>query len=92
MVSFSELRKNLAFQRQAKKVQAELRNIHVEAEASGIVVTVSAAQEVMSIVINPEVARERIPTLLIDALNRAMKKAQVVAAEKMQEVMKGMEG
>jgi nucleoid-associated protein EbfC len=87
MVSFSELRNSYKFQKQAKQVQKELKNIHVEAEASGVKVTVSAGMEVISIEIAPEVLREKIPTLLVDALNRAMKKAQVVSAERMQGVM-----
>ena len=68
-------------------MQKELRNIHVEAEASGVTVTVSASMEIVSIVIAPEVSRERIPALLTDALNRAIKKAQIVSAERMQGVM-----
>ncbi len=87
MVSFSELRNSFKFQRQAKKVQNELKNIHVEAEASGVKVVISASMEIISVDIAPEVSRERIPALLIDALNRAMKKAQVVSAERMQGVM-----
>lgn len=87
MVSFSELRNSFKFQKQAKKVQGELKYIHVEAEASGVKVTVSANMEIISIEIAPEVPRERIPALTVDALNRAMKKAQIVSAERMQGVM-----
>ncbi len=87
MVSFSELRNSFKFQRQAKKVQSELKYIHVEAEASGVKVVVSAGMEVVSMEIAPEVPREKIPALAVDALNRAMKKAQVVSAERMQGVM-----
>ncbi len=87
MVSFSELRNSFKFQRQAGKVQKELKNIHVEAEASGVKVVISASMEIISITIAPEVDRERIPALVTDAMNRAMKKAQIVSAEKMQGVM-----
>ncbi len=87
MVSFSELRNSFKFQRQAKKVQNELKNIHVEAEASGVKVVVTAAMEIVSLEIAPEVPRERIPELTIDAMKRAMKKAQIVSAERMQGVM-----
>jgi DNA-binding protein YbaB len=90
MVSFSELRNSFKFQRQAKKVQNELKNIHVEAEASGVKVVVSAGMEVVSVEIAPEVQRERIGALLTDALNRAMKKAQIVSAERMQGIMGDM--
>ena len=77
-------------QKQAKKIKKELKNIHVEAEAEGVQVVVNAEQEIISIVIAEEVPRERIPALRTDALNRAMKKAQVVASEKMQVVMQQM--
>ena len=87
MTSFSELRNSFKFQRQASKVQKELKNIHVEAEASGVHVVVSAAMEIISVTVAPEVPRERIGELLKDALNRAMKKAQIVSAERMQGVM-----
>ena len=87
MVSWSELKNSFKFQRQAKKVQNELKNVHVEAEASGVKVVVSAGMEIVSIEITSGVSQERIPALLKDALNRALKKAQVVSAEKMQGVM-----
>ncbi len=87
MVSFSELRNSFKFQRQAKQVQKQLKNIHVEAENPGIKVVISAAMEVVSIEVGPEVPAEKVGPLLTDALNRALKKAQVVSAERMQGVM-----
>lgn len=77
-------------QREAKRIKKELARIHVEAEAQGVKVVVSADQEIVEIVIDPSVPRESIPALLKDALNRAMKKAQVVSAEKMQGLMGSM--
>ncbi len=77
-------------QRDAKKVKKELKGIHVEAEAEGVKVVVTAEQEIISIEIAPEVDRSRIGELLKDALNRALRKAQVVAAERMQGIMKQM--
>jgi DNA-binding protein YbaB len=90
MVSFSDLRNSFKFQRQAKKVQKELKNIHVEAEASGVNVVVSAAMEVVSVTVSPGIPAEKIGPLLVDALNRALKKAQVVSAERMQGIMGDM--
>lgn len=87
MPSFKQAKDMFRLQREAKKIKKELKNIHVEAEAEGVVVVVNAEQEIVSIEIADHVERERIPALLKDALNRAMKKAQVVAAEKMQGVM-----
>ncbi len=87
MTSFSKAKDMFKLQKQAKKIKKELKNIHVEAEAEGVFVVVNCEQEIISIKIDDDVARDRIPELLKDALNRAMKKAQVVAAEKMQGVM-----
>ncbi|MAE68236.1 MAG: YbaB/EbfC family nucleoid-associated protein [Candidatus Peribacteraceae bacterium] len=87
MTSFKQTKDMFRIQKQAKKIKKELKNIHVEAEAEGVVVTVNAEQEIVSIEIGDEVSRERIPALLTDALNRALKKAQIVATEKMQGVM-----
>lgn len=77
-------------QREAKRVKAELAKVHVEAEASGVKVVVTAEQEIVTIEIDESVDRSRLPGLLKDALNRAMKKAQVVAAERMQPIMSQM--
>lgn len=87
MVSFSDIKNSFKFQRQAKQVQKELKNIHVEAENPGIRVVISANLEVVSVEVGPEVPLEKIGPLLADALNRAIKKAQVVSAERMQGVM-----
>jgi DNA-binding protein YbaB len=62
----------------------------VEAEAPGVKVVVSAEQEIISIEISPTVDMSRLPASLKDALNRALNKAQVVAAERMQGVMQQM--
>lgn len=77
-------------QREAKRVKKELKNIHVEAEASGVKVIVSADQEIVGIEIAESVPREQIGPLLTDALNRAFKKVQIISAEKMQPIMQDM--
>lgn len=74
-------------QREAKRIKKELKNIHVEAEAEGVRVVVNGEQEVVEVAIDEHTQREKMPALLKDALNRAMKKAQLVASEKMQGVM-----
>ncbi len=87
MVSFKQAKDMFRMQREAKRVKKELRSIHVEAEASGVKVIVAADQEIIAIEIGPDVPRESIPGLLVDALNRAMKKVQVISSEKMQGIM-----
>ena len=90
MVSLSQARDMFRLQREAKRVKKELQKIQVEAEADGVTVVVSGEQEVLSITINESANHERVPLLLKDALNRALKKSQVVSAEKMQSVYKEM--
>ena len=90
MVSLSQAKDLFKLQRQAKKMKKELKNIHVEADADGVTVIVSAEMEIISITILESVPRERIAELTKDACNRAFKKAQVVSAEKMQSIMGDM--
>lgn len=90
MVSFSQARDLFRMQREAKKIKKELKSIHVEAESQGVLVTVSAEQEVVSIVIPEGMSTAAIASAVMDATNRAMKKAQLVAAEKMQGIMGSM--
>ncbi|OGJ57937.1 hypothetical protein A2881_04645 [Candidatus Peribacteria bacterium RIFCSPHIGHO2_01_FULL_55_13] len=90
MVSLSQARDMFRLQREAKRVKKELQKIQVEAEAEGVSVVVSGEQEIISIEISESVPREKIGGLAKDALNRALKKAQVVSAEKMQSVYKEM--
>ncbi len=91
MVSFKQARDMFRMQREAKRVKKELSNIHVEAEARNgehfVKVVVAADQEIVSIEISPGLSHDQIGPLLKDALNRAMKKVQVISAEKMQAVM-----
>lgn len=87
MPSFTDLKNAYKLQKEAKRVKKELKNVHVEAEAEGIRVVVSGEQEIVSIEIAPTTPVEKIPALLKDALNRALKKAQVVSAERMQGIM-----
>jgi DNA-binding protein YbaB len=84
------MRDMFRLQREAKRVKKELSRVQVEAEAEGVRVVVSADQEVVDIVISDAVPRPRLAALLKDALNRALKKAQVVSAEKMQGVYQEM--
>ena len=90
MTSLGQARDMFKLQRQAKKLKKELKNIHVEAEAEGVTVTVSAEQTVISVDIADDVPREKIPERVVDAMNRAFSKAQVVSAEKMRGIMGDM--
>lgn len=84
---FSKAKDLYKLQREAKQVKKQLQSIHVEAECRGVTVVVSANSEVVSITIADEVPREEIASRLLDALNRALRKVQVVAAEKTRGLM-----
>ncbi len=90
MPSFSDIRKSFKLQQEAKKVRKQLKNIHVEAEAQGVRVVVSAELEIVEVIIDPSVAEDQLPALIKDALNRAIKKAQLISSERMQGMMKDM--
>ena len=74
-------------QREAKRVKKELKNVHVEAESQGVKVVVDGEMEIVEVTVDPSVSMEKVAALFMDAANRALKKAQVVAAERMQSVM-----
>lgn len=81
-------------QREAKKIKKELGKIHVFAESHGVKVTVNGEQEVVSVEIDDSMVTDprKIETAILEATNRAMKKAQQIAAEKMKSVMGGFPG
>lgn len=81
-------------QKQAKQVKKVLKNIHIEAETDGVKVTVDGEQHVLSVEVSEAICghAEKIGRAVADAMNKAIKKAQQVAAEKMKEVMGGFGG
>lgn len=81
-------------QKEAKNIKKELAQTHVFAESNGIKVTVNGEQEVLSVEILDESILGDAKALsknMADATNRALKKAQSIAAERMKSVM-GMMG
>ena len=87
MTSFSQMKDMFKLQREAKRVKKELKNVHVEAEAEGVQVVVSAEMDIVEVTVDPATPMDRVGNLFKDATNRALKKAQLVAAERMQPVM-----
>jgi DNA-binding protein YbaB len=90
MTSFSQIKDMYRLQREAKRIRKELGKVHIEAETSGLKVIVTAEQEIVSVHIPEGMERTAIESAFKDATNRAMKKAQLVAAERMQGIMKEM--
>ncbi len=81
-------------QKQAKQIKKELKNIHVEAENDGVTVTVNGEQEILEVVIPEALAGDvkRIAKAVVEATNKAIKKAQQIAADRMKDVMGGLGG
>lgn len=81
--------KNLyKLQKQAKEIKKQLKNIHIEAEVDGIVVIIDGEQEVQEVIIPESMTdHKQLQKKLIEAFNKALKKSQQIAAEKMRGVM-----
>jgi len=81
-------------QKQAKAVKKELAAIHIEAEVDWVVVTMSAEMELMNVEIPDEMMelpkKRALSSAILKACEKAKKKAEQVAAEKMKWVMWGM--
>lgn len=95
MSLFGQVKDMYKLQQQAKKIKKELAKIHVFAEANGVKVTVSAEMEVMKVeIMDEEILKDagKITQAMLDATNRALKKAQQISAERMQAMMGGMPG
>ncbi len=92
---FGQMKDMYKLQQQAKKMKKELENVHVFAEEDGVKVTVSGEQKIVKYEILDESIlsdAKRLEKALLTATNRAMTKAQQIAAEKMQEIMGGLGG
>jgi len=82
-------------QKEAKRIKKELANTHIFSEVDGVKVTVSGEQEIIEIeFLNDDIIGDkvRLSKAIKEACNKAFKKAQQVAAEKMKAVMGGMPG
>ncbi len=92
MGMFQQAKDMYKLQKEAKAVKKELANIHIEAEEDGVIVTINAELEVVDIKISEEAATNKgsLEKKLLKAFNKALKKAQQIAAEKMKSVMSMM--
>lgn len=76
-------------QKQAKEIKKILKNIHIEAEADGVIVIVDGEQNFIEARI-PEAFSgdmKRVAKAFVEASNKAIKKSQTIAADKMKDVM-----
>ena len=80
----------MKLQQEAMKIKKDLENTQIEAEVDGLVVTINGEMKVEKVefentaIIWDKAALEK---AILEAVNKGMKKAQEVAAEKMQWVM-----
>lgn len=82
-------------QKEAKKIKKELAKTHIFSESNGVRVTVTAEQEVISIEITEDSIlsdKKLLEKSMLEATNKAMKKAQQVAAERMKSIMGSFPG
>ncbi len=69
--------------KQLKELQVSLKKERVEVERLGVQVIINGGLEVEEITINPSLSKEEQEKLLVDSINEAIKKIQVIAAQKM---------
>lgn len=88
---FGQAKDLYKLQKQAKKIKEELKNLHIEAEIGGIVVVINGEQEVVDVRIPAEMMTPenhiKLQGELLNVFNKAIKKSQEVAAEKMRGMM-----
>jgi len=88
----------MKLQQEAMKVKKELENTLIEAEVDGLVVTVNGEMKVEKAEFESDMLvpgldanqKAALEKAIMEAVNKGMKKAQEVAGDKMQGVMKGM--
>ncbi len=93
MGMFGQMGDMYKLQKEAKKIKKELANTHIFSEASGVKVTVTGEQEIVKVEILDEAILSdprKLEKSFMEACNKAFKKAQQVAAEKMKHIMGGM--
>jgi nucleoid-associated protein EbfC len=89
-MDFKQAQELMKLQQQAQKIQEELSNTHIEAEVDGVVVTIDGQLKVVTTVIEDKSIMDdqaKLEKAITDAINKGMKKAQEIAAERMRGVM-----
>lgn len=93
MGMFDQAKDLYKLQRQAKQIKDELANIHIESTESGVKVVINGEQTVISVNIDAAFYQgdtAKMEKDLVIALNKAIKKSQAIAADKMKEIMGDM--
>mgnify|MGYP001227308509 CR=1 FL=1 len=84
-----DIKKLMELRKEAKNIQAKLKKIHIEAsdDNNNVKITMDAEQKVLKVEILQEVAKEQMESALVDAMNKAIKKSQEIAAENMKGIL-----
>ncbi|MEK9166858.1 MAG: YbaB/EbfC family nucleoid-associated protein [Patescibacteria group bacterium] len=88
---FGQAKDMYQLQKKAKQIKKDLANLHIEAEFEGVIVIINGEQEVMEVRISEEMMKPenkmKLEKALLTAFNKAVKKSQEIAAERMRDVM-----
>lgn len=88
---FGQAKDMYQLQKKAKQIKKDLGNLHIEAEFEGVVVVINGEQEVVEVRVSEEMMKPenklRLEKALLTAFNKAIKKSQEIAAERMRDVM-----
>ncbi len=92
---FGQMGDMYKLQREAKKIKEELAKTHISAEENGVKIVINGEQHVISVEFLDESIlsdSKKLGQSLTDAFNRAVKKAQTIAAEKMKPILGNFPG
>ncbi|HRY91662.1 MAG TPA: YbaB/EbfC family nucleoid-associated protein [Candidatus Gracilibacteria bacterium] len=86
---FDKIKDLYSLQKKAKQIKKDLKNIHIEAEVDGVIVIMDGEQEIVKLTIPENLANNisKLEDIIAKAFNKALKKSQEIAAEKMKDVM-----
>jgi len=79
----------MELRKEAKNIQAKLKKIHIEAsdDQNVVKITMDAEQKVLKVEILEEVAKDKLEKASVEAMNKAIKKSQEIAAENMKGIL-----
>ncbi len=92
---FDKAKDAYQLQKQAKAIKEELKKTHIEAEDSGVTVTISGEQEIINVSISDdtwnkvksaESGKKQLEVSFVKACNKGIKKAQEIGSERMKGV------
>ena len=85
---FDKFKDMYSAQKQARQINKELKNTHIEAEVDGVIVILDGQQEVVTLTFpESETDLKKLAHATAKAFNKAIKKSQQIAAERMKPLM-----